>query len=341
MSRFTVRRYEEKDREAFAHVRSMVYRGGGEVRPDERLLRDDCLAYVVEDGNRIVGSATVLAMTCSLNGVDLPCAGVAAVAVLQEERQTGAGSALMAEVVRNCREEGFAMSSLYPFRESWYRRFGYITAGFRHKITCPTDRLPRIEAPLAVRLLPTLPAAESIELLRGVEEAMARRYCGYNRRSSDQAWRMFGGDNPFSIYVAGDPIEAYLIVRLRDDFWNWIEIREIAWSTDEGYRSLLAQLYRLSLNHSGIVWNEPLDGPFLTRFLDQGVKVETNASLMFRVLDPDTVNGALGSSVSVSDPLLGLEGGTPVEEFTLAALGHNTPNLRALTDQTCFCADYF
>lgn len=341
MSRFTVRRYEERDRDAFAHVRSMVYRGGGEVRPDETLLRDDCLGYIVEDENRIVGTATAVRMTCSLNGVDLSCAGIAAVAVLQEERQTGAGTALMNGVVRLCREDGFEMSSLYPFRETWYRRFGYATTGLRWKITCPTDRFPRIDAPLGLRLLPAMSAQESMEVLRGVEDAMAKRHCGYNRRSPDQAWRMLGGDTPFTIYVAGDPIEAYCMVRLRDDFWNWVEIREMGWSTDAGYQSLIAHFYRLSLNHLGVVWPEPIAGPYLTRFVDQGVKAETNALIMFRVLDASRVNEVLGSQIRVKDPILGTEGDVDVEEFSRAAMGHDTVSLPALTRQVCYCADFF
>jgi predicted acetyltransferase len=337
VNRFTVRAYEEsRDREAYAHVRSFVYRGGGEVKPDERLLRDDCIAFVVEDQGRIVGSAVVLKMTCSIGGHDLSCAGVAGVGVLPEERQTGAGSALMNGVVRLCRDAGYQMSSLYPFRETWYRRFGYATAGLRWKIHCPTDRFPRLDAPLPVRLVEA-----DARILKGVEASMARRFCGYNVREPDQWWRSLGGDSPMTVYVAGDPAEAYCVLRLRNDFWGWVEVKEFGWSTEAGYRSMIAQYTRLSMNHLGVIWNEPISSPFMTEYLDQSVKAESISALMFRSLDHRAVNDALGSDITVHDPILGGEGSVSVGDFTRAALGHDTFGLRALNCQTCYCVDFF
>lgn len=337
MSRFVVRPYEAaRDREGYAHVRSFVYRGGAEVRPDEQLLRDDCLAFVVEDDGRIVGSSVALEMTCSIGGHDLRCAGIASVGVLPEERQTGAGSALMGGTIRLCRDAGFVMSSLYPFRETWYRRFGYATAGLRWKIHCPTDRLPNLKADLGVRMLPP-----DANLLKGVEASMARRYCGYNIRTDDQWWRSLGGDTPLTIYAAGDPVEAYCVLRLRNDFWGWIEIKELAWSTDAGYRSIIAQLRRLALNHSGVIWPEPIDSPYMIRHIDQGVKAESMSALMYRVLDSTVVNQALESNVCIQDPIFGEPGEVSVEEFTQAALGHSTEAIRAFHKQTCYCLDFF
>lgn len=336
MDRFTVRPYEERDREAYGHVRSYVYRGGAEVKLDERLLRDDCRAFVVEDDGRIVGSAVALTMTCSIGETDLSCAGIAGVGILPEERQSGAGTALMNGVVRLCRDQGFEMSSLYPFRETWYRRYGYATTALRWKITCPTDRFPKMDAELPIRLL--TPEADQ---LKAVEAAMARKFCGYNIREPDQWWRSLGGDTSLTIYGAGDPVEAYCVLRLRDDFWGWVEVKEFAWSTEAGYQSMIAQFKRLSLNHLGVIWLEPVTSPYMTRYIDQGVTAESRSPVMYRVLDPGAVNKALGTNVQVHDPLLGYVGDVPVDEFTQAALGHDTRSLAALNRQACYIVDFF
>ena len=280
---FQVRAYEPKDREGFGHVRSRVYRGGDPVRPDESILRDDSTGYVVEVDGQIVGAATVLEMTCSRMGELHRCAGVAAVAVLPEWRGSGAGSALMRGLIPLMREAGFLVSSLHPFRDTWYRRFGYVGVGMRLDIRCPADRLPNLAVELPIREI----EAERYELLEPVCQAFAQHYNGYNIRTSDQWWRTLGGDSPMAVYLCGDPVEAYAIIRLKGDFWVDQEIREFQWSTERGYRSMLAFFKTLAMNKSAVKWMEPGDSPYFAEFFDRGASVELLGPVMFRLLDAD------------------------------------------------------
>lgn len=278
-----VRPYELEDREGFGHVRSRVYRGGEPVRPEEPILRNDCTGFVVETNGEIVGAATVLEMTCTRSGQLHRCAGIAAVAVLPEWRGSGAGSALMRGMIPQLRESGYVVSSLHPFRDTWYRRFGYVGIGARLEIRCPADRLPALLPDLPIR---EIPVSELVRL-DPVCQAFARHYNGYNIRTADQWWRTIGGDTPMAIYVCGDPVEAYAVIRLKGDFWVDQEIREFQWATERGYRSMLAFFKTLAMNKSAVKWMEPGDSPYFAEFFDRGATVELLGPVMFRLLDTD------------------------------------------------------
>src|SRR5205823_3460567 len=229
MSNVTVRAYEPRDDEAFRHVRAMTFRGGESVQPDEKLLRQDCLAYVGELNGKIVAATTVIDMTATLGEQALRCAGLAAVAVVPEQRRSGIGTALMNDILPLLRAEGFALASLYPFRGSYYRKFDYAYCGTRYKITCPSDRLPKVKGEqLPVRMLEESERGQ----IYGCYETFARRYSGMNLRcSEDQWWRVLGGDTPLQVYAAGSPVEGYAVLRLNSGFWETQAIKELIWNT--------------------------------------------------------------------------------------------------------------
>lgn len=280
------RPYLESDREAFGYVRSMTYRGAEPVLPDEKLLREDCLATVLEVDGRIVGACTILDMMSTRGPGNLRTAGVAAVAVVPEARGGGIGNTLMERILGHYRGEGFLLASLYPFRASYYRKFGYAYAGTRLEVTCPEHRFPRIEAPLRIRHV----QPSEFGVLRDCYESFARRYSGMNLRSEQMWWRQTGGDTPYTHYVAGDPPETYVSIRLVQGFWEKQEVHEVVWSTPAGYLSALALMGQVGINQAEMCWYEPSDGPFMTDYYDYPTLVKVDRPIMYRVLD---VPGAL------------------------------------------------
>lgn len=276
-------RFSEEFRAGFGHVRSRVYRAGEPVLPEENLLPPDCSGFVAVENGAVKAAATAVHYHVSGPRGPLPMAGIAAVGVLPEARQGGVGSALMRGMLDFLKEDGHSLASLYGYRESWYRRFGFEVYGRRFQITAPGDRLENRPAPLPIRELPPGEFGE----LKTVENAMAERYVGYNLRVDEQWKRALGGDRPLTIYVAGDPAQAYLTVRLPDGFWGEIAVKEFAWSTPEGYESLLQVLRGLMLNQSSISWPEPGNSPFLENHLDQGIKVELFRPLMWKAFNED------------------------------------------------------
>lgn len=258
----------------------MAFRGGDPVLPDENILRPDCLAYVGEVDGKIAAASTVLALSATRDGAVLPCAGIAAVGVLPEQRRTGVGSAMMAGILPLLRDK-FVLASLYPYRGAYYRRFGYQFCGARFGITCPVPRLPKLDAELSPRELPY----EKREELRPCYEQFALQFSGMSIRTEHTWWRALGGDSPFLIYVFGEPIEGYVTLRLNADFWVEQAIRETVWTTPRAYRSILAFFSAIGINKTAISWREPGDSPFYASFMDEGVKIELEHNIMFRIIN--------------------------------------------------------
>lgn len=319
MSNVVVRRYREEDREAFGRVRSITYRGGEPIRDDEVILRDDCLGYVAELHGEIVACHTVLRMTCNIDGTQLPCAGVAAVAVLPEHRGTGVGSQLMSKSMQLLAEDGFAMSSLYPYRETFYAKSGYATCGARLKMTVPSHRLTSFRAEIPVRKLDQSEWSK----IKPCYEAFARRYNGTNIRGDSQWWRTYGGDTPFAIYAAGDPVEGYALVRLAWDFWAPQEVKEIAWSSKKGYDAILSILRTLAINKSEVSWYEPFEGPYFLNHMDQGVNMAYEKHVMYRILDLPRVLASRKAEAPVNFVLTVHDSDVPANTGSWSINSHN------------------
>jgi len=281
MSNVVIRELEPRDDLGFRHIRAMVYRNGDPVKPEDTILPKDCIGFVGELNGEIVSAATVIDMTASKGVAALRCAGIAAVGVLPERRRAGVGGELISKMTPLLREQGFSMASLYPFRAVFYGKYGYAHCGKRYQISCPAERLPRFDTALEPR---QLPPSEWREIVPCYEQ-FASRYAGMNLRTEVQWTRALGRDNPFQIYVVGDPVEAYAVLRLDSEFWTGQTVKEFVWSDGRGYRSILTLLRSLGINKTKMTWNEPGDSPFYSFYMDQGVDVSVDRSIMYRILD--------------------------------------------------------
>ena len=86
--------------------------------------RDPLHLVLFQDG-KPVASAARSTMAQNVRGAEFPCGGVWGVAVHPSARRTGYARRLMSELLTAMREEGSALTTLYPFRESFYARLGY------------------------------------------------------------------------------------------------------------------------------------------------------------------------------------------------------------------------
>jgi predicted acetyltransferase len=78
-----------------------------------------------EDGQTLAGVAA-FRMRQNVRGLVHDMAGVASVASHPSARRRGLVRGLLERLLRQMREEGCAVSALYPFRPSFYARFGYV-----------------------------------------------------------------------------------------------------------------------------------------------------------------------------------------------------------------------
>ena len=103
---------------------------------------------IAEEGGEAVGTSTSLSLTTWVRGSPLPCQGVAWVGTIRTHRRGGEGTApgigsrLMHETLRMGRDRGEVISTLMPFRASFYERFGYGLVERRCDWTIPLAILP-------------------------------------------------------------------------------------------------------------------------------------------------------------------------------------------------------
>ncbi|MCM0675845.1 GNAT family N-acetyltransferase [Micromonospora phytophila] len=81
---------------------------------------------VVEADGASVAAASAVPMRQNLRGTVLPMAGVAGVATHPLARRQGHVRALLHQLLDEMRDEGHRLSALWPFRPSFYARFGYV-----------------------------------------------------------------------------------------------------------------------------------------------------------------------------------------------------------------------
>ncbi|CCH22376.1 GNAT family N-acetyltransferase [Micromonospora lupini] len=81
---------------------------------------------VVEEDGTTLAAVSAIGMRQNLRGAVLPMAGVAGVATHPLARRQGHVRTLLHQLLDEMRDEGHVLSALYPFRPSFYARFGYV-----------------------------------------------------------------------------------------------------------------------------------------------------------------------------------------------------------------------
>ncbi len=257
----------------------MTYNSGVPIPPDKQVYKTST-PFIAEIGGRVVGTFVVMDMNVTRGmAAEFKTGGIAGVAVLPEARHTGVGSEMMKWALRHMRSEGYILAALYAFRESYYRRFGYEVCGLRMKVHCNQAQLPRTAPSLPIR---KLPAGEYQEIVSCYEK-FARSRSGANLRDAMHWGRVVGEKH--HIYVAGDPVEAYVIVEHDWTFWQEQDVHEIGWSSARGYESILSLIRSVAINKTAATWFEPSDGPMASAHLDTGVELTSEKPVMFRLLN--------------------------------------------------------
>lgn len=166
------------------------------------LFRDGALA----------GGMRLFRFTMTVRDVSLVVGGVGSVAVHPLFRKQGVARSLIRYYHQNCRDEGLALSALYPFRPDFYRRMGY---GFGAK---------KAEYQLRPAAFPPAPGRSDLRL--AVEADRATMIACYNRYASvtNGMFARFAGDfhvkfvdSPMRslIYCEDDEVRGYLVYEYR------------------------------------------------------------------------------------------------------------------------------
>ncbi len=87
---------------------------------------ETAVSLVAEEDGQALASVAALRMRQNVRGLVHDMAGVASVTSDPSARRRGYVRALMDRLLRQMRDEGCAVSALYPFRPSFYERFGFV-----------------------------------------------------------------------------------------------------------------------------------------------------------------------------------------------------------------------
>jgi len=263
---------------------------GPDIFPDDTIEPLEFQRFVIGTVNGVAGFASIVCDYPTFwRGEVVRGAGVAAVATLPEFRGGRIGQQMMDRLVNLLTDANYEIASLYGFREPFYRKSGFEGCGWRWRITCPAHQLPKVDSELEVREVDLDHVTEIV----GCYRQFAARFNGSCDRTPEH-WKRRLGKRPPQIYAVGKPIEGYLWAN-PFGFWNDLEIGEIAWTTDRGYRSLLSLMRTLAINKSNVVWSEPPESAFGRRYVDGGVEMAKSRPTMFAVLDPESLLNRLGA----------------------------------------------
>jgi predicted acetyltransferase len=121
-------------------------------------------SLVAEEGGRTLAGVGAFPMRQNVRGSILDMAGVASVASHPDARRRGFVRALLERLLLQMHDQGCAVSALYPFRPSFYARFGYVGLPHRRKAEfspAGLGHLLRTELPGSVERLPMWDAFEA------------------------------------------------------------------------------------------------------------------------------------------------------------------------------------
>ncbi|MFI6759677.1 enhanced intracellular survival protein Eis [Micromonospora sp. NPDC050417] len=88
--------------------------------------RQNVTLVAEEDGGETLAAVSAIPMRQNVRGAVLPMAGVSGVVTHPLARRQGHIRTLLTRVLGEMRDEGYGVSALYPFRPSFYARFGYV-----------------------------------------------------------------------------------------------------------------------------------------------------------------------------------------------------------------------
>jgi predicted acetyltransferase len=217
-----------------------------------------------------------------------PAAGIGGVATPPEARRRGYVATLLRHLADELRAGGVPLAILYPFKRSFYARYGWATFFERRVYRGDTARFASFKrAPGA--FVPAGPA-DIPELDRIYRRALHGRFGLIVR---DDAWwrdkvlRYWEG-NPWHAYIWRDEQgqgRAYLVYRLQPEGdGRRLVCREIA-ATDPLARAQLFAFFALHEDHaSGVRFPAPADAP-VNMLMPEPLECAVEPHFMLRLLD--------------------------------------------------------
>jgi len=222
----TIKKLSEEYKEELMDLWDYCFAGGGETSEEDwikyfsLLNLDNCLGYFIDD--KIASTYAIISYKMFVRGVLLNMGGIAAVATKPQFRKQRQITELIKESFKVMRKNQEYFSVLYPFKFSFYRRYGYETcAEFSWIISSPKNILiPKDFQPLKIR---EISHDESFELCMPIREKIGSKF-NLTIFDDPNEWKYHHAKKKSKIFVIEDKGEniGYFTTHLekREGPWN-------------------------------------------------------------------------------------------------------------------------
>lgn len=236
-------------------------------------------------GETICGGLLEIPMGQWFGGRSVRTMGVAGVGIAPSDRGRGAASHLMRSMLREARERGFALSTLYAATVSLYRRVGYERAGTRCAIsfdprTCEVARVPEM---IVKEVIGT---PEEVVALYG---SVACRSPGYLDRGSYVWSRVVKprGQTTKTFTVSHDGVlEGYVVLsHVMGNGESSVTVTDLAATTARAANAILRLLVEYRSIATSVTWFGGPSDIFTNLLPERHVNVRITDYFMNRIVD--------------------------------------------------------
>jgi predicted N-acetyltransferase YhbS len=168
------------------------------------------VTLVAVEGSAALATVAAALMRQNVRGRVYPMAGICGVATHPQARRQGHVRALLTRLLGQMRDEGYPVSALYPFRPSFYERFGYVGLPQTRTVTVATaDLVPFLRADLSGKI-DWQRIGEGYPAYRAFTEDLLPRRHGFALFSAQRAERLRDDDDRWLVTarVGGEVIGA-------------------------------------------------------------------------------------------------------------------------------------
>jgi predicted acetyltransferase len=211
-----------------------------------------CTMVVFEDAIAVAGASTI-PMTQNLRGKIFPMGAVGALACDPEARRNGYVRQLMTSLFAQMREDGQVISSLYPFRESFYARMGYALFPRFHYVKFPATHIaPLLKMPVKGTIKRML-ISDGFEIYRDIIQQIQPNMHGMAVSSPEWAERL---PDRNKLWLAAAQVDGEVVGILTyslKPYGGDMHVEHFFYTTSQGKYLLLQWLAR-HVDHAGDIW---------------------------------------------------------------------------------------
>jgi predicted acetyltransferase len=263
--------------------------------PWTRLLEPD-RSLAAYDGERVVGTASVLTFDLTVPGAVLPAAGVTIVGVHPTHRRRGILRRMMERQLSDVHERGEAIAILWASDAGIYQRFGYGLASFHAGVKVERQHNAFRRAHQPAGELRLIDEGEARSAFPAIHEAARTDRVGFFSRSPaywdawifafPDAWRHGRGDPFHVLHETDGEADGYVRYAVRTGDRTELSVLDMISANPAAHLDLWRFLLDVDLMSRVESWNVAIDDPLLLA-IDQPRRLEMTLgdALWLRIVD--------------------------------------------------------